>query len=166
MITPTFHCLKWLPLITVVTGALVLGHGQPAPATIIHIDDCFSNSWWFIFQFLLRSSLLHLIHIIHLGPDHVQMFWKHKCFGNISQLETRPLIGWPSESTNQRPGFQLTYVSKTLSHDPVLLVDVIENNINICLKNVFQKPKIIMENAFCSCKKHVIHTMELDNYMM
>ena len=38
------------------------------------------------------------------------------CFGNISQLETRPLIGWPSESINQRPGFhfQLTYVSKTL----------------------------------------------------
>ena len=28
-----------------------------------------------------------------LGPDHVQVFWKHKCFGNISQLETRPLIG-------------------------------------------------------------------------
>ena len=47
--------------------------------------------------------------------DHVQVFWKHKCFGNISQLETRTLIGWPSESTNQRPGFQLTYVSKTLT---------------------------------------------------
>ena len=28
-----------------------------------------------------------------LGPDHVQVFWKHKCFGDISQLETRPLIG-------------------------------------------------------------------------
>ena len=28
-----------------------------------------------------------------LGTDHVQVFWKHKCFGNISQLETRPLIG-------------------------------------------------------------------------
>ena len=27
------------------------------------------------------------------GPDHVQVFWKHKCFGNISQLETRPLNG-------------------------------------------------------------------------
>ena len=26
---------------------------------------------------------------IHLGPDH----WKHKSIGNISQLETRPLIG-------------------------------------------------------------------------
>ena len=24
----------------------------------------------------------------HLGPDHVQVFWKHKCFGNISVLET------------------------------------------------------------------------------
>ena len=31
--------------------------------------------------------------IEHFGPDHVQVFWKHKCFGNISQLETRPLIG-------------------------------------------------------------------------
>ena len=40
------------------------------------------------------------------------MFWKHKCFGNISQLET--LIGWPAGSTSQRPGFQLTYVSKTV----------------------------------------------------
>ena len=28
-----------------------------------------------------------------LGPDHVQVFWKHKCFENISQLQTRPLIG-------------------------------------------------------------------------
>ena len=28
-----------------------------------------------------------------IGPDHVQVFWKHtKCFGNISQLETRRLI--------------------------------------------------------------------------
>ena len=50
----------------------------------------------------------------HLGSDHVQVFWKHKRFGNISQLETRPLIGRPNESTNQRPGFQLNYVSKTL----------------------------------------------------
>ena len=24
----------------------------------------------------------------------MQVFWKHKSFGNISQLETRPLIGW------------------------------------------------------------------------
>ena len=57
-----------------------------------------------------------------LGPDHVQVFWKHKGFGNISQLETRPLIGWPSSSTNQRPGFQLTYSSKTLAHDPALYI--------------------------------------------
>ena len=28
-----------------------------------------------------------------LGPDHVQVNWKHKSIGNISQLETRPLIG-------------------------------------------------------------------------
>ena len=47
---------------------------------------------------------------------------KHKSIGNISQLETRPLIGWLARSTNQRPGsrpgFQLTYASKTLAHDP------------------------------------------------
>ena len=47
-----------------------------------------------------------------------------ECFGSISQLETRPMIGCPSASTNQRPGFQfqLTYVSKTLAHDPALNV--------------------------------------------
>ena len=28
----------------------------------------------------------------YYGPDHVQVFWKHKCFGNKGQLETRPLI--------------------------------------------------------------------------
>ena len=28
-----------------------------------------------------------------IGPDHVQVNWKHKSIGNISQLETRPLIG-------------------------------------------------------------------------
>ena len=43
----------------------------------------------------------------------MQVFWKYKCFGNISQLETRPMIGWPSESTNQRPGFQLTCFQNT-----------------------------------------------------
>ena len=57
---------------------------------------------------------------IYLGPDHVQVFWKHMSIENISQLETRPMIVWPSESTNQRPGFQLTYASKTLAHDPAL----------------------------------------------
>ena len=48
------------------------------------------------------------------GPEHMQVFWKHKSIGNISQLETRPLIGCPSELTNQRPGFQWTYVSNWL----------------------------------------------------
>ena len=37
-----------------------------------------------------------------IGPDHVQVFWKHKCFGNISQLESRP------------------QASNTLAHDPAL----------------------------------------------
>ena len=27
-----------------------------------------------------------------IGRDHVQVNWKHKSIGNISQLETRPLI--------------------------------------------------------------------------
>ena len=48
------------------------------------------------------------------------MFWKHKSNGNISQLETRPQIGWLARSTNQRHGFQLTNASKTLAHDPAL----------------------------------------------
>ena len=30
---------------------------------------------------------------ILLGPDHMQVNWKHMSIGNISQLETRPLIG-------------------------------------------------------------------------
>ena len=38
------------------------------------------------------------------------MFWKHKSIGNQAS-------DW---STNQRPGFQLTYASKTLAHDPAL----------------------------------------------
>ena len=45
------------------------------------------------------------------------MFWKHKFR--------------VSESTNQRPGFQLTYVSKTLAHDPALylLSGYLENRV-------------------------------------
>ena len=35
-----------------------------------------------------------------------------------NQLDTRPLIGCPSESTNQRPGYKLTYASNGLAHDP------------------------------------------------
>ena len=44
----------------------------------------------------------------------MQINWKHKSIGNISQLETRPGIGWSSCSTIQRTGFQLTYVSNWL----------------------------------------------------
>ena len=38
----------------------------------------------------LVPTFLHLIKNLHLdlGPDHVQVFWKHKYFGNISKLET------------------------------------------------------------------------------
>ena len=63
------------------------------------------------FMFVLFKKVVPLV---LMGPDHVQVFRKHKSFGNISQLETRPLIGWSSDWTNQRIGFQLTYVSKTL----------------------------------------------------
>ena len=46
-------------------------------------------------------------------------------------LLMRPLTGWPSESTNQRPGFQLTYyVSKTLTHDPAPIVKMLEYWLN------------------------------------
>ena len=79
------------------------------------------TDWKLIFIFLRKITDMEIEYIEtssseKIGPDHVQVFWKNsKCFGNISQLETRPLIGWPSTSTNQRPGgFQLTYVSKTL----------------------------------------------------
>ena len=68
----------------------------------------------------LSQWALNILLPAQIGPDHVQVNWNHKSIGNISQLETRPLIGWSSGSTNQRPGFQLTYVSKTLAHDPAL----------------------------------------------
>ena len=41
----------------------------------------------------LGSPLTGPLEQSDLGPDHVQVFWKHKCFGNISQLEIRSLIG-------------------------------------------------------------------------
>ena len=52
-----------------------------------------------IFQFFFNNDVLNIIKFnmtmscfrLRAG-DHVQVFWKHKCFGNISQLETRPLI--------------------------------------------------------------------------
>ena len=49
---------------------------------------------------------------LYEGPDHVQVFWKHKYFGNISQLETMPLLGQPIRGL----------VSLTLAHDPALKV--------------------------------------------
>ena len=50
------------------------------------------------------------------------------CFGSISQLETRPLIGSLARTTNQRPIFQLTYASKTLEHDPALTLSVYDRD--------------------------------------
>ena len=57
------------------------------------------------------------ISMMHLGPDHVQVFWKQKCFGNISQLETvnQSEAWFPIDLC-----FQNTYASKTLAHDPAL----------------------------------------------
>ena len=78
------------------------------------------------------------------GQDHVQVFWKHsKCFGNISQLETRPLIGWPSESTNHRPGFQLTYVSNCLMF-PIDLHMIRPLNPKNILKGLISVPQNII----------------------
>ena len=41
----------------------------------------------------LLSFSLEEVLLFCLGPDHVQFNWEHKSIGNISQLETRPLIG-------------------------------------------------------------------------
>ena len=62
-----------------------------------------------------------------LGPDHVQVNWNDKSIGNISQLKTRPLIGWSSNSEAWFPinlCFQLTYASNWLAHDPDLTIKV------------------------------------------
>ena len=40
-----------------------------------------------------ESQGIYYICHIYIGPDHVQVNWKHKSIGKISQLETRPLIG-------------------------------------------------------------------------
>ena len=40
-------------------------------------------------QLFLRHSHLGLINLEEIGPDHVQVNWKHKSIGNITQLETR-----------------------------------------------------------------------------
>ena len=50
----------------------------------------------------------------YLGPDHVQVFWKHKSIGNWF---TRQSEAWfPIDLC-----FQNTYASKTLAHDPALV---------------------------------------------
>ena len=78
----------------------------------------FILKWQKTRSFLAKKNHMHSLAkklVVLYGPDHVQVFWKHKSIGNISQLETRPLISWLARwSTNLRPGFQLTYVSKTL----------------------------------------------------
>ena len=42
---------------------------------------------------LYYKEVLTYVGIVYLGQDHVQVFWKRKSIGNVSQLETRPLIG-------------------------------------------------------------------------
>ena len=61
-------------------------------------------------QLFLHHSHLRLINLEEIGPDHVQVNWKHKSICNLSQCETRPLIG-SIMSANHRPSFQLTYAS-------------------------------------------------------
>ena len=67
-------------------------------------------------------------------PDHVQMFWKHKCFGNISD-----------RSTNQRPGFQLTYVSKTLMLPK-----------HLCFQNTYASKTLAHDPALNKTRLHKI----------
>ena len=40
-----------------------------------------------------HDDRLHYENEANQGPDHVQVYWKYKSIENISQLETRPLIG-------------------------------------------------------------------------
>ena len=69
------------------------------------VDNKCSVSWY-PGRFILKENMFF--------ENYLYRFRFVPFFGNISQLDTRPLIGWPSGTTNQRPGFQLTYVSKTL----------------------------------------------------
>ena len=41
----------------------------------------------------INKNMSNILIGFKLGPDHVQVYWKHKYFGNTSQLESRPLIG-------------------------------------------------------------------------
>ena len=53
------------------------------------------NMWLGLIVTSVSQGILvfHIVNVSkHYGPDHLQVFWKHKVFGNISQLETRPLI--------------------------------------------------------------------------
>ena len=58
---------------------------------------------------------------MRLWPDHVQVFWKHKCFGNqVSDwLTGQPIRGLVSKLTYVS---KTTSTSKTLAHDPALIV--------------------------------------------
>ena len=68
------------------------------------------NAFWCINSHEKKTGLLTYILAVLVSRVRIMC----NSIVSISQLETRPLIGWPRGSTNQRPGFQLTYVSKTL----------------------------------------------------
>ena len=77
------------------------------------------KKYFYIYIFWPKLLLSEIEHHIWCTKGRIMC----KCFGNISQFETRPLIGWNSGSTNQRSGFQFfcfqnTYAYKTLVHDP------------------------------------------------
>ena len=59
-------------------------------------SDC-KNFQELAFENVLVNWLKHITNKVQYlkiyGQDHVQVFWKRMCFGNISQLETKPLIG-------------------------------------------------------------------------
>ena len=70
--------------------------------------------------------LLDLVHLAKSnqfqGPDHVQVFWKHKSIGNQA-------YDWLTQRVNQSEAwfpidlcFQNNHASKTLAHDPAPIV--------------------------------------------
>ena len=104
-------------------------------ACIWCMDESVSNAFFPLIshrESLLQKRILHFggsyYPFVNMHKNSPQKFWLWgsllparswgrimcKCFGSISRLENRPMIGWPSKSTNQRPGFQLTYVSNWL----------------------------------------------------
>ena len=77
-----------------------------------------------------------------------------KSIGSMSQLETRPPIGWPARSTNQRPGFQLNYVSNWLILPidlhmirPLVYRLMVKSSLRTCLDTYEADPAVTEKNS-------------------